>query len=70
MCLLFSAAVEVTREMSVDAFVAKTSLKMKTTVHSSTVTQGKISLLEGKVFHFDLEMPRDKQEIFSTEQVV
>ena len=53
--------------MVVDAFVAKTGLKMKSTVHSSTITQGKIALLEGKVFHFDLEMPRDKQEIFSTE---
>ena len=53
--------------MVVDAFVARTGLKMISTLHSSTVTQGKISLVEGKVFQFDLEMPRDKQEIFNTE---
>jgi hypothetical protein len=53
--------------MVVDAFVARAGLKMVSTLHSSTITQGKISLLEGKVFHFDLEMPRDKQEIISTQ---
>jgi len=60
-----SAAVEFCKEMVVDAFVARTGLKMVTTVHTSTVAQGKISLLESRVFHFDLEMPRDKQEIIN-----
>jgi len=62
-----SAAIEVSSMMSVDAHLTRAGLKMVSTMHTSTVTQGKLSLSEGKQLHFDLEMPKDKMEVFSTE---
>ena len=62
-----SAAVEVTSQMGVDAYVARTGLKMVTTLHTSTVAQGKIQLNEGKVFNMDIDVPQDKMEIISAE---
>jgi hypothetical protein len=60
-----SAAVEVSCEMSVDAHVARAGLRMVSSMHTSTVAQGKLSLAEARVLHFDVDMPKDKVEVFS-----
>ncbi|ELU04621.1 hypothetical protein CAPTEDRAFT_222921 [Capitella teleta] len=62
-----SAALEVTSMMGIDAFVAKTGLKMVTTLHTSTVAQGKFQLAGGKIFNMDWDIPQDKMEIISAE---
>lgn len=51
--------------MSVDAFVTKSGLKMVSTVHSSTLLKGHLELQDGKIFNANLDMPKDKMEIFS-----
>ncbi|XP_056021701.1 uncharacterized protein LOC130054813 [Ostrea edulis] len=60
-----SAAVEISSMMSVDAFVTKSGLKMVSTVHSSTLLKGHLELQDGKIFNANLDMPKDKMEIFS-----
>lgn len=62
-----SAAVEVTSQMGVDAYVARTGLKMVTTLHTSTVAQGKFQLEEGRIFNYDIDVPQEKMEIISAE---
>ena len=62
-----SAAVQVASMMSVDAFVARTGLKMLTTLHSSTELDGKLQIQDSKVVVVNFNMPRQKQEIFSIE---
>lgn len=62
-----SAAVEVRGEMGVDAFVAKTGLKMVNILHTSTILDGALQLRDGKIFNLDFNMPQDKMEIFSAE---
>jgi hypothetical protein len=62
-----SAALEITSTMGIDAFVAKTGLKMVTTLHTSTIAQGKFQLTEGKIFNFDWDIPQDKMEIISAD---
>lgn len=62
-----SAAIEIRGEMGVDAFVAKTGLKMVNTMHSSTILDGLVQLKDGRIFNMDLNMPQDKMEIFSAE---
>ena len=64
-----SAALEITSTMGIDAVVAKTGLKMVTTLHTSTVAQGKFQLTEGKIFNLDWDIPQDKMEIVSAEYV-
>ncbi|XP_056009974.1 uncharacterized protein LOC125679922 [Ostrea edulis] len=60
-----SAAIEVSSMMSVDAFVTKSGLKMVSTIHSSTMLKGHLELKDGKIFNANLDMPKDKMEIFS-----
>ncbi|XP_062611984.1 uncharacterized protein LOC134273790, partial [Saccostrea cucullata] len=60
-----SAAVEISSMMSVDAFVTKSGLKMVSTLHSSTLLKGHVELQDGKIFNANLDMPKDKMEIFS-----
>jgi hypothetical protein len=62
-----SAAIEVRGEMGIDAFVAKTGLKVVNVMHTSTVLDGALQLQNGKVFNLDINMPQDKMEIFSAE---
>ena len=50
--------------MGVDAWIAKTGLKMTNTFHTSTVADGKIQLQDGKIFKFELNMPKERMEIF------
>ncbi len=59
-----SASILISSEMGVDAWVAKTGLKMTNTFHTSTVLDGKIQLQDGKIFKFDLNMPKERMEIF------
>lgn len=58
-----SAAIEITGEMGVDAFVTRTGLRRTSTLHSSTIADGKIELKEGKIFNMDINMPREKVEL-------
>ena len=51
--------------MSVDASVTKSGLKMVSTVHSSTLLKGHVELQDGQIFNANLDMPRDKMDIFS-----
>ncbi|XP_061171948.1 uncharacterized protein LOC133181472, partial [Saccostrea echinata] len=60
-----SAAVEISSMMSVDAFVTKSGLKMVSTLHSSTLLKGHVELQDGKIFNANLDVPKDKMEIFS-----
>ena len=53
--------------MEVDAFVARTGLRMTTTLHSSTSTDGSIKLQDGRIFNFELNMPQDKMEVVNAE---
>jgi hypothetical protein len=62
-----SAAIEFSGHMGVDATVASTGLKLVTTLHSSTVADGKIELKDGKIFNMDINMPDEKMEILSAE---
>ena len=54
--------------MSVDAFVAKSGLKMVSTLHSSTQLKGQVSLKDGQIFNAEWE-PSDKTEILSVKLV-
>ncbi|XP_067678851.1 uncharacterized protein [Haliotis asinina] len=60
-----SGAVEITGMMTVDAFVAKTGLKMVSSVHSSSSLKGRVELSRGQIFNLELDMPQDKMEIFN-----
>lgn len=62
-----SAAVEVEGSMSVDAFVARTGLRMVTTLHTSTVVDGQIQMQGGKLLNIDFNMPRDRIEVVNIE---
>ncbi len=59
-----SAAIEVTGQMGVDAWIARTGLKIVNTLHTSTLADGKIQLQNGQVFNLDINMPQDKIELF------
>ena len=59
-----SASIQLNSEMGVDAWIAKTGLKMTNTFHTSTVADGKIQLQDGKIFKFELNMPKERMEIF------
>ena len=59
-----SASIQLNSEMGVDAWIAKTGLKMTNTFHTSTVADGKIQLQDGKIFQFELNMPKERMEIF------
>ena len=64
-----SAAVEIVGTMGVDAFVARTGLRMMTTLHSSVRADGKIQLKNGRVFNMDINWPEDKMEFVNIEYV-
>ena len=53
--------------MGVDAGAARTGLKMKSVLHTSTVVDGKVLLQDGKIFNFEWNLPEDKMEILSVE---
>lgn len=53
--------------MEVNAFVARTGLRMTSTLHTSTSTDGSLRLQDGKIFNVDFNMPQDKMEVISAE---
>jgi len=59
-----SAAIVISGVMGVDAIVAKSSMKLVSTMHSSTQLDGKIQLQDGQIFNVELNTPREKMEIF------
>ncbi|GFO07586.1 apolipophorin [Plakobranchus ocellatus] len=59
-----SGALEITGTMSVDAFVTKTGLRMRNTLHSSTALKGHIHIGRGESLSIELESPQEKMEIF------
>ena len=61
----FSAALEISSMMSVDALVTKTGIKMVSNLHTNTMVKGKIQLSEGKVLNAEWDLPEDKMEIIS-----
>ena len=64
---IYSAAIEISGEMSIDAFVAQAGLRLVSTVHTSTAADGTVELKDGQVFNFDLNLPKEKMEIGSAE---
>lgn len=58
-----SAAVEIVGEMTVDAHVAHTGLKMSTNLHTSTVVDGHAIVDSGKLVSVRINMPRNKVEV-------
>lgn len=62
-----SGAVAISSLMSVDAGVARTGLKMVTTLHSSTAIDGSIKMEDGQVLVTKFNMPREKIEILNAE---
>ena len=61
----FSAAVEISSMMSVDAFVTKSGIKLVSTLHSNTVVKGKLQLSEGRVFNAEWDLPEDRMDVIS-----
>ena len=53
--------------MSVDAFVARTGLKMVSTLHTSTELNGQVQVQDSQVLLGKLNMPKDKIEVVSVE---
>ena len=64
-----SAGLQVEAIMGVDAWVARTGLKMTNTFHTSTMADGTIRLQDGKIFDMDINVPNDQMEIFKAEYV-
>lgn len=60
-----SGAIEVSSVMGLDAFVARTGLKMVSTLHTSTEVEGLIKLDESKALSVKFNMPKDKIEILN-----
>jgi len=60
-----SGAIEVSSVMGLDAFVARTGLKMVSTLHTSTELEGLVRLDESKALQVKLNMPKDKIEILN-----
>jgi hypothetical protein len=56
--------------MGVDAHVARTGLKMQTTVYTNTVAQGKIQMQDGKIFNLDIKTPQDNTQVISDRSVI
>lgn len=62
-----SAAIVISGLMGVDAIVTKNTMKMVSTMHSSTQLDGKITLKDGEIFNVQLNTPKEKMEIFHVE---
>ena len=60
----FSAAIDISSVMSVDAFVTKCGIRMMSTLHTSTAVQGKIHLSPSETLTAEYEMPQKRMEVF------
>ncbi|XP_043197116.1 uncharacterized protein LOC122367779 [Amphibalanus amphitrite] len=58
-----SAAVEIMSEMTVNAHIAHTGLKMNTNLHTSTILDGHAVVNGGELVSVRINMPRDKVEV-------
>ncbi len=67
--LFYSAALEVTSTMSVDALVTKVGLKMVSSMYTSTAVQGKVSLQDGSILDMEFDLPEEKMEILNVKYV-
>ena len=61
----YSAAVEISSMMSVDAYVTKSGIKMVSSLLSNTMVKGKLQLSEGQVFNAEWDLPDDRMDIIS-----
>jgi hypothetical protein len=58
---------EINGEIGIDARVARTGIKMKTTLHTSTVAEGKIQMKNGRIFKLDIKSPEENTQVISAE---
>ncbi|XP_070194611.1 uncharacterized protein [Littorina saxatilis] len=58
-----SGAVNIDGEMSVDALVTRTGLKVSGSVHSSMAVKGRVELDRGRVLSVQVDMPDDRLDI-------
>ncbi|XP_076066631.1 uncharacterized protein LOC143039997 [Oratosquilla oratoria] len=58
-----SASIQLAGSQYIDAFVARSGVKMVSTLHTSTSINGKVVIQGGKLVDVELNMPRDKIEI-------
>ncbi|XP_072402619.1 uncharacterized protein Apoltp isoform X1 [Diabrotica undecimpunctata] len=57
-------SVDLTGEMSVDAFFASTGIKLKTNLYSDSAVKGEIKIKGAKLVSVKFSLPREKNEIF------
>jgi len=65
-----SAAIVISGTMSVHGLTAQSSLKLVSTLHTSTAIEGKLQLQDGEVLNAELKVPKDKMEILSVESKI
>nr|UEK51469.1 MTTP-like protein [Parasacculina yatsui] len=58
-----SASVEIVGEMGVDAFAARTGLKMVSNLHTSTAIDGSLTVDGGSVIVGKINMPKERNEV-------
>lgn len=58
---------QVNGEMSVDAMMARTGLRLVNNMRTDTLADGKIHLRDGNMFDMDINLPDDSIEIFHAE---
>lgn len=61
--ITFSAAIDISSMMSVDAFVTKSGVKMVSTLHTNTALEGKISIDKKGSITSEYVMPEPRMEI-------
>ncbi|GAB6031625.1 hypothetical protein CHUAL_009385 [Chamberlinius hualienensis] len=59
-----SAAIEINGAMLIDAFVARSGLKITTLIHTSTETEAELIVKDGQMIKSRIQMAKDKMEIF------
>ncbi|XP_076066633.1 uncharacterized protein LOC143039999 [Oratosquilla oratoria] len=60
-----SAAIQMASSLHVDAFVARSGVKMVSTLHTSTAIDGKVVIQGGNLVDVAFNMPKDKVEILN-----
>ena len=61
---------QVNSEMSVDAVMARTGVRMENTMRSNTVLAGRLELRTGGIINLDINMPDDRIELFDAKYVI
>ncbi|CAI9743195.1 apolipophorins-like [Octopus vulgaris] len=60
-----SAAIDVTGEMSVDAFASKAGVRMTTVAHTNTAAKVTFSMKDRQIVMSSLELPKNKMEVIN-----